>query len=135
VDRAHADRFADQLEVEAFFGRPSLVVAADLLGSRVTCSGVTVELTEVEAYEGSADPASHAFRGPTPRNRVMFGPPGRVYVYLSYGMHRCMNLVCAGEGTAAAAANRSAVKPVVRRAGRWGRVEAHRRTPNRKASP
>ena len=79
-----------------------LDVAPDLLGSRVMCGGVVVELTEVEAYAGRDDPASHAWRGMTPRNAVMFGPPGRVYVYFSYGMHHCMNLVCADEGTAAA---------------------------------
>jgi DNA-3-methyladenine glycosylase len=78
------------------------VVAADLLGSRVSSGGVVVELTEVEAYAGRSDPASHAARGVTARNQVMFGPPGRVYVYLSYGMHQCMNLVCETAGTAAA---------------------------------
>lgn len=88
--------------LEQFFARSALAVAGDLLGSRVSCGGVVVELTEVEAYGGSSDPASHAFRGPTPRNRVMFGPAGRVYVYLSYGMHHCMNLVCEQPGVAAA---------------------------------
>jgi len=87
---------------EQFFARPALAVAADLLGSRVACGAVVIELSEVEAYAGESDPASHAFRGPTPRNAVMFGPPGRVYVYLSYGMHHCMNLVCEEAGTAAA---------------------------------
>ncbi len=89
-------------DLEAFFARPALEVAADLLGSRIRCAGVIVELTEVEAYAGESDPASHAFRGPTARNSVMFGPPGRVYVYFSYGMHNCMNLVCEPAGTAAA---------------------------------
>jgi DNA-3-methyladenine glycosylase len=77
-------------------------VAGDLLGSRITDGTVVVELTEVEAYDGEADPASHAYRGRTPRNAVMYGPGGRVYVYFSYGMHNCVNLVCAEPGTASA---------------------------------
>jgi DNA-3-methyladenine glycosylase len=81
-------------------------VAPDLLGRilvRTTPDGpIAVRLTEVEAYDGPNDPGSHAFRGPTPRNEVMFGPPGRVYVYFTYGMWHCMNLVCGPEGRAAA---------------------------------
>jgi DNA-3-methyladenine glycosylase len=89
-----------------FLARPSVQVAPDLLGcviSHDTPAGlVAVTLVEVEAYAGEADPASHAFRGRTARNAVMFGPPGHVYVYFTYGMHFCMNLVCEPEGHASA---------------------------------
>ena len=89
-----------------FFDRPVLEVAPDLLGAvvrhRSTAGAVSVRLTEVEAYDGDNDPGSHAFRGQTPRNEVMFGPPGRVYVYFTYGMHWCLNLVCGPPGSASA---------------------------------
>jgi DNA-3-methyladenine glycosylase len=84
-----------------FFARPSVEVAPDLLGcvlEHETADGlVAVELTEVEAYAGRSDPASHAYRGKTRRNAVMFGPPGHAYVYFTYGMHFCVNMVCLGE--------------------------------------
>ncbi|WP_291479932.1 DNA-3-methyladenine glycosylase, partial [Corynebacterium sp.] len=80
-------------------------VAPQLLGAtlrRVTPDGtVAVVLTEVEAYPGEGDPASHTYNGPTPRCLTMFGPPGRLYVYASYGIHRAGNLVCRAEGAGA----------------------------------
>jgi len=89
-----------------FFDRPAVAVAPDLLGcllSHQTAEGlVTVRLTEVEAYAGEADPASHAFRGRTARVEVMYGPPGHAYVYFTYGMHFCVNLVCQPDGQASA---------------------------------
>ena len=85
-----------------FFDRPVLEVAPDLLGRLIvhdTPDGaVTARLTEVEAYDGPNDPGSHAFRGRSKRNGTMFGPPGHVYVYFTYGMHYCMNLVCGPPG-------------------------------------
>jgi DNA-3-methyladenine glycosylase len=89
-----------------FFARPSVVVAPDLLGcvlEHETAAGlVAVELTEVEAYAGQTDAASHAYRGKTARNAVMFGPPGHAYVYFTYGMYFCVNIVCLGGDSASA---------------------------------
>ncbi len=82
--------------------RPVLEVAPGLLGAHFTHGGVTVRLTEVEAYDGAGDPGSHAFRGMTDRNQVMFGPPGRLYVYFTYGMHHCCNVTCGPDGEASA---------------------------------
>lgn len=91
-----------------FFARPVLEVAPDLLGCRIRHAGVTIRLTEVEAYAGMVDPGSHAYRGPTPRTQVMFGPAGFLYVYFTYGNHWCVNLVCGHEGTAEAVLLRGA---------------------------
>lgn len=90
----------------AFLARPGLAVAPDLLGCvlrHTTPEGtVAVRLTEVEAYQGADDPGSHAYRGRTPRNDVMFGSAGHLYVYFTYGMHFCANVVCDVDGTATA---------------------------------
>ncbi|MFE7777453.1 DNA-3-methyladenine glycosylase [Streptomyces sp. NPDC057445] len=87
-----------------FFDRPVLDVAPELLGRtlvRLTDDGpIELRLTEVEAYAGEADPGSHAYRGRTARNGVMFGPPGHAYVYFTYGMWHCLNLVCGPAGMA-----------------------------------
>ena len=116
-----------------FFARLSVPVAPDLLGcvlEHQTEAGlVAVELTEVEAYTGASDPASHAYRGKTARNAVMFGPPGHAYVYFTYGMHFCVNLVCLGNGSASA---------VLLRAGRiieGEELARARRTGDRKVIP
>ena len=90
-----------------FFARSAVEVAPEVLGlvlEHETAAGlVAVALTEVEAYAGRSDPASHAYRGRTRRNAVMFGPPGHAYVYFTYGMHFCVNLVCLGEDDSASA--------------------------------
>ena len=96
----------------SFYARPTLVVARELLGKVLLYDGPegrrAARLVEVEAYLGDRDPASHAFRGPTPRTLVMFGRPGHAYVYLSHGVWYCMNVVAHGPGIAGAVLLRGA---------------------------
>jgi DNA-3-methyladenine glycosylase len=85
----------------SFFGRNVLDVAPDLIGATLLVGGVGGLIVEVEAYHHT-EPAAHSFNGPTPRNTVMFGPPGFTYVYRSYGIHWCVNFVCEKTGSASA---------------------------------
>lgn len=96
-----------------WFERPTAEVARDLVGCVLlvdtgTAEAVAARIVETEAYLGISDPASHAFRGPTPRSRVMFGPAAHLYVYLSYGVHYCANVVTEIDGVAGAVLLRAA---------------------------
>ncbi len=90
----------------SFYSRPTVLVARELLGKilvrEVDGRPMTGRIVETEAYTGPGDPASHAFRGPTPRSRIMFGPAGIAYVYFCYGVHHLLNVVTEKEGTAGA---------------------------------
>src|SRR5260221_3492907 len=107
----------------AFFARSGHKVAPDLIGATLLVNGVGGIIVEVEAYHHT-EAAAHSFRGPTPRNRVMSGPPGVAYVYRSYGIHWCVNFVCEKEGSASAVLIR-ALQPTHGIAAMWRRRRSH----------
>jgi DNA-3-methyladenine glycosylase len=118
----NSDSVAPALD-RSFFARSVHVVAPELVGAMLLYRGVGGIIVEVEAYHHT-DPAAHSYRGRTPRNAVMFGPPGYAYVYRSYGIHWCLNFVCEPKGSAAAVLIR-ALEPtagVERMRARRGRI-------------
>ena len=110
--------------IDLLAGDP-IKVAPKLLNLLLVHGDRMARIVEVEAYRGMEDPASHAYRGPTKRNAVMFGPPGRLYVYFTYGMHWCANVVCEPEGVAGAVLLRAAA-PVAGLDGMWSARRAAR---------
>jgi DNA-3-methyladenine glycosylase len=95
----------------SFYARDTVEVARDLLGKVIRHGRASARIVETEAYLGVDDAAAHSARGPTPRTRVIFGPPGHAYVYLIYGMHYCLNIVAEAEGVAGCVLIR-AVEPI-----------------------
>ena len=126
AERAGVDRNGWGPLGREFFLGDARAVAPTLLNKLLVRGDVAGRIVEVEAYRGAADPASHAYRGPTRRNATMFGPPGHLYVYFSYGVHWCANAVCGPVGTGHAVLLR-ALAPVTGTDQMWSRRPGARR--------
>ena len=110
----------------SFYDRDSRTVAPELLNKVLVYGDLAARIVEVEAYAGQEDPGSHGYRGQTARNRTMFGPPGHLYVYFTYGMHFCANAVCGPDGQATAVLLRAAEPVAGLEAMRAARTTARR---------